>query len=542
MATSDTEEIATGIIKNQVLRNKHCLRAFVNENDKTPLWDGVIYVYNDEKKKNENYEGKIDVQIKGRKVSEYTENNTFSIDVSILQGYQKEVKGTLLFVVDYIDIDNYKIFYCNLLPIDLFDILNSVKEEQQTVSLKLKEITNDGILTFKNVCLNFYKNSNVQAGMDILSEKDFNKIETMKAIGMGNNDMSIEDFVNGDIYTYAKLKDSDKEYIMTKPEKWVPFQEIKKDICINGKKYYSSYTIYGVKKEIEEIHIGQTVISLKDNKVLFNTKGSIEKRIKVLEFVLALLEYRYIMFDGLKIDIPLEDETKITEYKKIYSEQLDYFKSIKKVFKLFKFNIEIPFEELDDEDIGQINALLNLYKGNFNEDVENYQRFYVSICGYKLIFIEFKQKNTIFNYYSNDVLENINFTYKEDGHSIRTSIYCTISEEDIKNVYNLNEKIILKSFKNIELTDITLNSVNKLIQCFVRVYDDTLDKLYINIADKLSQMATKNRGNDIDVINSKQIKYRKTGLSTIDKKLLKEISPRYPLRCFLQKHQQILKA
>ena len=99
MNTTDIEEIAIIKIKEQVLRNNDCLRAFINENDKTPLWDGSIYVYSDADKTNEQYEGKIDVQIKGRKVEQYKENNTYSIKITTLKGFQKEVKGTLLFCV-----------------------------------------------------------------------------------------------------------------------------------------------------------------------------------------------------------------------------------------------------------------------------------------------------------------------------------------------------------------------------------------------------------------------------------------------------------
>ena len=64
----------------------------------------------------------------------------------------------MFFVVDFIDIDNYKIYYCNLLPVDLYQIFKNLKEEQKTVSLKRKEINENAALNFKNVCINFYKN------------------------------------------------------------------------------------------------------------------------------------------------------------------------------------------------------------------------------------------------------------------------------------------------------------------------------------------------------------------------------------------------
>ena len=56
MNSTDIEETATNIIKNQVLRNKDCLKAYIDENDRTPLWDGGIWVYNSEEKKTDNFE------------------------------------------------------------------------------------------------------------------------------------------------------------------------------------------------------------------------------------------------------------------------------------------------------------------------------------------------------------------------------------------------------------------------------------------------------------------------------------------------------
>lgn len=44
---------------------------------------------------------------------------------------------------------------------------------------------------------------------------------------------------------------------------------------------------------------------------------------------------------------------------------------------------------------------------------------------------------------------------------------------------------------------------------FVKGYDLTQERIYLNLADKLNQINCKNRISDIDLINSKQIKYRK---------------------------------
>ena len=111
-----------------------------------------------------------------------------------------------------------------------------------------------------------------------------------------------------------------------------------------------------------------------------------------------------------------------------------------------------------------------------------------------------------------------------DGKKIKTSIYSNLLPEEYLNVSNFNEKIILKSFKNLESNDMVLDSINLLLLSFLLAYDQSKDRKYLDLADKLSRIACKNRNNDIDLINSKQVKYRKKNLSFKDKKLLNAIS------------------
>ncbi|MBR2827619.1 MAG: hypothetical protein IKE70_00085 [Bacilli bacterium] len=44
---------------------------------------------------------------------------------------------------------------------------------------------------------------------------------------------------------------------------------------------------------------------------------------------------------------------------------------------------------------------------------------------------------------------------------------------------------------------------------FLKAYDQSNDRKYLDLLDKLSQIICKNRTSDIDLINSKQIKFRK---------------------------------
>ena len=494
---------------------------YINSNDKTPLWDGNIYVYNKNPKTNGTFEGKIDVQIKGRQVNDFKENNIYSFKVETLRGYQKEIKGTLLLVVDFISFDNYKVYYCNLLPVDLYQILKDVKEGQKTVSLKLKEINENTALNFKNVCVNFYKNSIRQANKKIINESEFNKIEELN-FEVFTKKSEYEEYLEiADVYTYAKMKDTHEEVVTVKGE-WKSCVTIKRNVSINGRKFYSEYTIIG--KNAEELKVGPITIDFLNAKIHFELEGTPKKRIKDLEFISSVLKEQYIMFDDVKLNLPFNDVEMINKNIDIYSKQLEYFKKIVKLFKFFNTEFDIDYNQLNKADLRNLHNLMSLYDGKFSNEIKELQKYYININRYKFVFVPVLNRNKLYNFYSQEMVDNTLCVIIRDGRKIKTSIYSNLLPEEYLNVSNFNEKIILKSFKNLELNDVVLDSINLLLLSFLLAYDQSKDRKYLDLADKLSQIICKNRNNDIDLINSKQIKYRKKNLSFKDKKLLNEIS------------------
>ena len=77
------------------------LRSFLAENDKTPLWDGTIFVYCSEPDKNENLIGTLKTQIKGTEVTEFKERERYRISRKELNLYLNE-GGLFYFVVELI--------------------------------------------------------------------------------------------------------------------------------------------------------------------------------------------------------------------------------------------------------------------------------------------------------------------------------------------------------------------------------------------------------------------------------------------------------
>ena len=103
-------------------------------NDKTPFWDGDIFVYNGKEKRNENFFVKIPIQVKG---TINTKDKFYRIGREHLIGYKTE-RGTLFFLVQEDDYSKrIKILY-NMLSSETLDTL--LQKGTKTIAISLNEI------------------------------------------------------------------------------------------------------------------------------------------------------------------------------------------------------------------------------------------------------------------------------------------------------------------------------------------------------------------------------------------------------------------
>lgn len=107
-----------------------CLRSYLEENDKTPLWDGSIFVYEGEPDKNSNLVGTLKTQIKGAEVETFQDKEHYRLTFEELNLYMKE-GGLFFFVVELLKVDysQRRIFYRALSP---HTIQALVKQARQT--------------------------------------------------------------------------------------------------------------------------------------------------------------------------------------------------------------------------------------------------------------------------------------------------------------------------------------------------------------------------------------------------------------------------
>ena len=74
MNKKDIETLAVNAVRDSIALCDY-MEPYLNDNDKTPSWDGDIYIYTTPDRKKENLRGLIKSQIKGKEQSDLTKNS-----------------------------------------------------------------------------------------------------------------------------------------------------------------------------------------------------------------------------------------------------------------------------------------------------------------------------------------------------------------------------------------------------------------------------------------------------------------------------------
>ena len=131
MTNSQIENSAVGSVKRALNDTGYIDVSNIKEGDKFPVWDGDILVYDsDKERKNENIKYKLPVQVKGTEAR--VENSLkFKIRTNDLKKYRDD-GGVIYFVVqvDKNNSINNKIFYIDLLPVNIKKILKNKKHSK----------------------------------------------------------------------------------------------------------------------------------------------------------------------------------------------------------------------------------------------------------------------------------------------------------------------------------------------------------------------------------------------------------------------------
>lgn len=156
----NVEQSAVNAILNALEPCPH-LEPEIKTNDREILTDGHIAVYNPDAdtRSTQSFDGKVKVQVKGRRVTNFNEAYSFAVKLKDLRGLVKE-GGVLYFVVAINKLTGNKKIYYNILSVGrLNKLIDSTQPKQKHLNILFKAFPEDpnaiaGILKLANAQLN----------------------------------------------------------------------------------------------------------------------------------------------------------------------------------------------------------------------------------------------------------------------------------------------------------------------------------------------------------------------------------------------------
>ncbi len=344
------------------LTDSDYIESYIDKNDKTPCWDGLIFLYNSKQKKVENIYRKIDVQVKGE-VSTYLDDKeiTYSVKYHNLRNYYND--GGIAYYVVRMSAD-YKIrviYYAHLSKIQLRGyIQNCENHSYESTSIYLKKINDDA---------NEYV------------EELFNFSEGLKKEPYNNN-LSLDNiFKNKDFdglsirYTGIKYKDDPNEYIFNHPntlyahsrslDQYIPvadniiFMDITTKttslISINSEPFFNKVE-HERQKDRFILRFGNcfefSMIKTDDLiKVNFHyhLNGTLSERIIASRFLLKFIELRKFELDGKELKFPFTKE-QISEIDlESIKNDLNFFEKTQELLNRFGVKKELDVAQLTED-------------------------------------------------------------------------------------------------------------------------------------------------------------------------------------------------
>ena len=494
------EEKALLCFKEYIV-DSEVISQFIDENDKEPCWDGHIYLYSEPQKDKKHLIGRIPVQIKGTEVRRFiSKKYHFKIEVDDLKAYLHE-PTVYIVCQEKENSKERKLFYRRLLPETIKNILKG-KEKQNRVSVLMHSVP-ESLIEFENLMKVFHGDSKKQ-----LSFADKKSLTMDDARKRGINEFSflmptkimspIELMKYASTHTsfiYAKIdKDLDIEVpIADGPFSFKFRQDVKKEIAVNGKIFYDSYT--------NEIIDGKMIISINDFLILTlplenkkeikleikNHLNSLKSSIKEHDFLLAIHDAGELTINGFTIKLKINEKNNIEQIR----QKVFQWKRLQKVLEILHVNKDLDLSSITEEQGQFIDILIDTFLNKNSISIEKKENTILlqEISNVKLlmyIYTNSEGKGVLGDFFDH----RIDIRYQVNtSKTIKASPFSYLQNEDLwVKCDNIPYEMQISSYKNLggdyehiyELANLDLLSMIKAYDVVEK--DDTHKRVQLSEA------------------------------------------------------------
>lgn len=525
MNSNAIEKIAVSHL-NLAITQCEFLRAEINENDKTPSFDGHIELYSKAGNKKSDLIGRCDIQVKGKtiKSKHFKATITYPVEVDDLQNFLNN-GGAIYFVVG-IKPDNgeYQIYYNALLPVDLQNIIHQIKNNkkirQKTKNIELEQLPKNP-KHIEKIFSNFLFHRKHQFSNPLIpNPKTINSTEEITYRFWID---SISDIYNKPTYVYQVLPNNIYIPIGKMIAKEIDIEDAPLDISIDGKTYFHNATISFTKgNRIHNIHINVGLSIKSDEKNLANVKitqkCTISQYIKNLEFILALIKGKTLKIGNLAIG----NNPKFSHNVSDVENELDFYRKIEKLLKRLNIKKEIKVRELTDAMFPRLAFLHDaiIEKKTFKENDTASAITPVDIGAIKCFILRVKKNENEVEYIN--PFENYNLKFEIDMFNNETklnderfsaSLFVTFNESDFLKYDNINYDTMFKDIISTEYSDSYGQAINYFILNLLCAYDKKKDEEMLDCAIKTASWLYEKDNTDVNFLNKMQALYRRQSLS-----------------------------
>lgn len=564
----DWEGLATSAIDNLLSRTTR-LSCDVKKGDRTPNWDGHIFIHKDNKRTNDGVKT-ISIQVKGKAVVKAKKGDvTFPVRKVDLNSYLAN-GGTIFFVVhlDKATGDTIQIYYAALLPYTISKLLTN-KNNRTTISVKLRQFptdTND----IEELLLNFYQESIRQTGF---AEKELPTIESLTEAGVfeglefhytqvkRDKDIPFEKILEGkEITIYAKTKGNpigipveQISYMTQVTSHMVLNESVKVEECI----YYTTLDTTQTADKII-IQIGscwKMTLSREPNEdenrisVEIKIQGTLSQRIKGLEFIIALFKAKEFVIGTTAFPVNLNDK----DWEKFdideYTEILCGYNRAKKALSELSVTKDLDLDSCTPDDYRKLNSLIKAIEND--EPLTGVNGNLPLLVGYKFANLRLamicKKINDstyrIWGFFN----RTIDVVLKDnDGVSHPISQYHLLKAEDYVSIDNLKLSAIIDDIKRIEPQEFLIDTSNDIMLEMLKAYDTNNNVDFLDTAKQINNWQREQVNgisDEVLILNELQIVARERPLKHLEKislyKILEESSdPFYQAGAYLLLDEQ----
>jgi hypothetical protein len=450
---SNIEKKGVGWLVSKVADSK-ILEPYIKENDRTPSWDGDIFVYNSSIKK-DNLKGRLPVQIKSTEVNAlHSHRISYSLNILDIKNYYTD-RGTILFVVEICGTKR-KGFVKSLLPSELKNILSELeKDGHDSKAIHLDELDTSNSTQLEYICEHFLIHRKLQYSTIeySLSITDASEIEIPILFDRTPFE---EDIFSKEHLLYGKpAKETVLRYIENVKITSIS-QSLNRNIATNSKIYFSQYSAtrepHGMFLEFGE----KIRIDIRDAgtaKLSYTLTGTVIEQITTLSFLLDMVKTGTLHIGDGKFEINNIDNKKDLVDK--IQGSLNYLKDIESLFNSFRVDPNrLNISSFEKRDFAFLQILLDVIVHNKRKETTPFQ---IGFNGVRIgnitlgILVYKKAEDTgyeIFDLFSQP--NNLKFRASIGAErDFETSMYIILKQEFLTLVDNLDLAVVLSDIKKV---------------------------------------------------------------------------------------------